>query len=111
MPYHDTYHDAYLAYSDLLPTTPTYFRPPTTTMHFVGRDLLMRRVPFEQGLAVLDIDGQITPFPGLVVVPQRIADTADHVYLGGYVHGPLSDAEVVALTAAGYGAFLSSVPP
>lgn len=95
----------------------TYFRPPTYKQYFddPGHDRLMSRVPFDVGRAVLDNGGVLTPFPGLAVVRQDQAETADHVYYGGYVWGPLSAPEIANLVAAGYGPnpgpYLSTTPP
>jgi hypothetical protein len=83
----------------------TYFRPPTYSKHFdkPGGDSLWSWVPYDAGLGVLNVGGVCTPFPGLPVVDQNLAAAADHVYLGGYVHGPLSAPEIASLLAAGYG--------
>lgn len=96
----------------------TYFRPPTYKQHFGDhplRDRLMSRVPFDVGFGVLDNGGICTPFPGKQAVTQAEAAAATHVYLGGFIHGPLSAGEVTNLVAAGYGPnpgpYLSTTPP
>jgi hypothetical protein len=96
------------------PIASTYFRPPTVKRYFdespaFGK--LMSRVPYQQGLAVLDNGGVLSTFPGLEVVTQDQAAAADHVYYGGAVNGPLSAAEITNLVAAGYSAYLSTTPP
>lgn len=95
----------------------TWFRPPTYKQYFAdpGQDRLMSRVPFDVGLAVVDNGGMLTPFPGKQVVVQDEFEAATHVYMGGFVNGPLSAPEIANLVAAGYGPnpgpYLSTTPP
>jgi len=91
----------------------TWFRPPTAVRHFdeSGKDPLMSRVPYDVGYAVVDNGGTLTPFPGKRDLLQDEVAAATHVYYGGCVNGPLSAGEVANLTSAGYGAYLSTVPP
>lgn len=101
----------------LRPALSTYFRPPTYKQYFddPGHDRLMSRVPFDAGLAVVDNAGVLTPFPGRQVVVQDEFEAATHVYMGGFVNGPLSAPEIANLVAAGYGPnpgpYLSTNPP
>lgn len=92
---------------------PMYFRPPTYKQYHAdpGQDRLMSRVPFDVGKAVVGVGGVLTPFDGQQVVRQDEAAAATHVYMGGFVNGPLTAAEVANLQAAGYGAFLSTTLP
>lgn len=94
-----------------------YFRPPTVKRYFDSRvsARLMNKVPYQQGRAVLDNAGVLTPFPGLETVRQELADAATRVYYGGHIYGPLSGQEVTNLVDAGYGPapgpFLTTTPP
>lgn len=78
------------------------FRPPHPKIHYKTGDPLMDRIGYPTGSAVLLLDG----FYVTVDYPddEQIA-AADAVYLGGRDYYP-TDAEVTALTNAGYGGFI-----
>jgi hypothetical protein len=98
-----------------------YFRPPTHPEPFAGpnQDRLFSRVTYPRGNTVFkNADGSIDPSfatqPGYTDITQAqvlaIEAAGGRAYLGGGVH-LLTSAEETALTAAGYGAFISSTPP
>ena len=83
------------------------FRPPTRSIPVDrrGQDPLWSRVKFNEGYAVVKrTDGS---YEQTLVVDRSRPDAA-FIYTGGHVH-LIDDAEAVALTAAGYGSFLTEV--
>lgn len=87
---------------------PYEFETPTRNVPFaeLGRDRLWGRVTYPVGIAVIKrTDG--TYEQSLLADSER--PDAAHVYVGGHVH-VVDDAEAAALTAAGYGAYLTALP-
>lgn len=82
---------------------PVYFTPPRVPEKAYVRHRLFSRVSVDQGVTVLKEDG----FYRLARIPSaEECEAADAYYQGGRTY-LVSDDEGDALTAAGYGAYLS----
>lgn len=81
------------------------FTPPTKWEGPAGTDGLFYRYRLERGLSVLKMGGSyyLTTFP-----TQDEVSASDAVYMGGYTHR-VDATEAAALTAAGYGSYLSPI--
>lgn len=85
---------------------PYLFTPPAVRRPVSLSDRLWSRFHYQVGQALIKKDGFYTL--GEVVTDEQVAD-ADAAYLGGHTY-LVADDEASALTAAGYGAYLS-IPP
>lgn len=87
--------------------TPVFvFTPPTYTERWPVDDVFFRRLTVRRSVSVLKESG----FYRQAESPSAEEITAaDVAYLGGHAY-PVDEAEVLALTAAGYGEFIEGVP-
>lgn len=90
--------------------TPVFvFTPPTFTERWPVDDVFFRRLTVRRSVSVLKESGFYRQsVPGQVFSAEEIT-AADVAYLGGHAY-PVDEAEVLALTAAGYGEFIEGVP-
>lgn len=90
---------------------PFWIRPPTYVENLWTDDFLFRYYHQDRGFTLIvrtpTLVEQVNyPYNGDIQPGSYL-----YIYMGGHVSGPLSDEEIEILTNAGYGEYISEVPP
>lgn len=87
--------------------TTYYLSPPTVRQTPMALDRFFARYPMNRGIAIIQrMDGT---FYQSMSPAQTELETVQAYWLGGYLH-TITQAQSTALTAAGYGAYITTGP-